>query len=502
MRRKIPATIVTQHPDHAHTPYWLNQPFISSQDESEECYRSFAELGATEYKWDWEGKLVDESVLERLFGEHYEYFKRNPLGREKFLTFRLPNPKVETEFRVGRAFMSIMGAASLTKQLQLHTPPLFEVILPMTESAEEMIAIQEAFSQMHSLTHELYRFNPDLLNNLEIIPLFEQVPTIMRSDEILKSFVKYHEKKFGAKPTYIRPYLARSDPALNSGIVPTVLAIKVALSKFLEYEAKSGIPLHPMIGAACLPFRGGIRPDSVKDFAREYAGIRTTTLQSAFRYDYDLQEVIEAIKKLEDLLPKGKATRISIKDEKTISTVIHYFETEYKKTIEQLAPLINEIASFIPRRRERVQHVGLFGYSRGIGKVKLPRAISFTGALYSLGLPPELIGTGRGLKLAQKHGLMDVVEAQYLNLKTDLRYAGRYLNKKSIGERAKTNALWHDVLEDIESIESYLGEPLGPVTSEETEHSVLTGMINKRHGKKLQILEFIDEAARLRRSLG
>ena len=67
--RKIPATNVTQHPDHANKPYFLKEAFISTRDESEECYRSFAELGATEYKWDWEGKLVDESVLERLFSE-------------------------------------------------------------------------------------------------------------------------------------------------------------------------------------------------------------------------------------------------------------------------------------------------------------------------------------------------------------------------------------------------------------------------------------------------
>src|SRR5690242_9706055 len=107
--RKIPATMVTQHPDNAGTPYWHTEPRLTTQDETEEAYRSFAELGATEYKWDWEGKFVDESVLERLFGLHADYFKKHPLGKDVFLTFRLPNPKVETEFRVGRAFINIMG---------------------------------------------------------------------------------------------------------------------------------------------------------------------------------------------------------------------------------------------------------------------------------------------------------------------------------------------------------------------------------------------------------
>ena len=127
--RKIPATMVTQHPDNAGKPYWHYKTYISSQYEAEEAYRSFSEIGATEYKWDWEGKLVDESVAERFLGEHFDYFSKKILGTDLFLTFRLPNPRVETEFRLLRAFINMASTAAVAKHFGFKRPPIFEVIL-------------------------------------------------------------------------------------------------------------------------------------------------------------------------------------------------------------------------------------------------------------------------------------------------------------------------------------------------------------------------------------
>ena len=502
MNRVIPSSMASQHPDHAGKPYWHTKEFISTRHEAKECFLSFSDLGISEYKWDWEGKFVDESVVEKLLGEHFEYFAQHQLGKEKFITFRLPNPKVETEFRLGRAFMGILGAASLVRQVGLHNNPLFEVILPMTETAAEMIAIQEAFVEIASLKHQLYNMSEETIKHIEIIPLFENIETIANSDEILGEYLALHEKTFGFRPKYMRPYVARSDPALNSGIAPTVLAIKIALSRYNVFGKKSGIALYPIIGSASLPFRGGLTPYTVKQFAHEYAGVRTALIQSAFRYDFPFTDVISGVQELAELLPKGEAQDISDKDEERLRSLFPVFESAYRGPIEALAPLVNDVAGLLPRRRERVQHTGLFGYSRGVGKVKLPRAIGFTGAMYSLGIPPELVGTGRGLARAKKKGLLPLVENTYKNLALDMQKAGRFLNKKALTKLTRSVPQLVGVAEDVKAIEEYLGGPLEPTTSQEMEHKELVDLIVTRLERNNLTGELLTQAALLRKSLG
>ncbi len=502
VKRIIPTTMASQHPDHAGVPYWHDEAFIATGDETRECFLDFSELGINEYKWDWEGKLVDESVLERLYGEYYEYFKKHPLGKDVFITFRLPNPKVETEFRLGRAFMNILSACSFAKQVGMHTPPFFEAILPMTENALSLVAIQEAFREMTDLKHDLYRLKDNTLKHLDLIPLFESVNTILGSNQILREYIGFHEELFGSKPTYLRPYVARSDPALNAGMIPTVLAIKIALAQFEETSRQTNIPFYPIIGCAALPFRGGLNPYNIESFAKEYAGIRTTLIQSAFRYDYPKADVIKAIQQLNQLLPKSRSKAIEPKEVDLLKSSINNFTAFYQPTIEQLAPTINLISGHIPKRRERVQHVGLFGYSRGVGKVRLPRAISFTASLYSLGVPPELIGTGRGLAEATRNGKLAIIERHYLNLRSDLTRAGRYANKEVLTQLAKTGDGWQDVLDDITGIEEYLGTTLEPNTKDEFEHHKLTHRIYTELNRPERLGELITEAALLRHSMG
>lgn len=495
--RKISSTMASQHPDHASRPFWHDKEFIGTHDELKETYINYSELGIHEYKWDWEGKLVDESVLERMWGQHYDYFKKEQIGRDKFLTFRLPNPKVETEFRLGRAFMGILSASGLARQVGLHTPPLFEVILPMTESAQEMIDVQAAFAELSTLKHRLLRMDAGTLRHIELIPLFESVDTIIKSDEILREYLIGHRFVFGTKPAYMRPYVARSDPALNAGLVPTVLAIKIALCRYARFEKASGVRLFPIIGSASLPFRGGLTPETVPAFAREYAGIRTALIQSGFRYDYPKDKVIKAIAELSRLLPKQHAVEISADDERKLIQIIRIFSKYYRQSVEGIASEINAVASQLPKRRERVQHIGLFGYSRGLGKIKLPRAIGFTAALYTLGMPPELIGTGRGLREIEKKKLLPVLEKYYLNIKNDLSRAMVFTNRDVVKKRAQRDASWKGMVEDIAAVDTYLGVQVEPRSETEREHAKI---VKQLHGSVDTVM--ISRAGVLRRSLG
>lgn len=499
--RKIPATMATQHPDHAARPFWHREAFIPAIEEAKELFLALTDLGISEYMWDWEGKLVDESILERLYGEKYDFFKKWPLGKEKFLTFRLPNSKVQHEFRMGRALMGMLSTAGLAKQVGMHSPPLFEVILPMTESAEQMLAIQEAFAEIANLKHPLNKLQKNLLAHILMIPLFEQVSTIINSNKILETYLARHKKLFGFNPPYMRPFLARSDPALNSGLVPTVLAVKIALSRYHKLEVKHKLAMYPIIGCGSLPFRGGLYPLRPERFINEYKGIRTVTIQSGFRYDYPKAMVIKAIRALEKGLPRTKTVIMANDEEKKLIAAIKPFETAYKHTVEGLAPIINRLAGHIPRRRERVQHIGLFGYSRGVGKVSLPRAIGFTCALYSLGIPPELIGTGRGLAAARKSGYLPLIEKHYINLKHDLYFAGKFLYRQGLINLAKKSQAWKDILKDVEEIENYLGKPLAPKYLNEQEHQLISAKIHKQLNSH-HLGHLIEQAAVLRHSMG
>ena len=495
--------MATQHPDNAHAAYFLNQPYVSAADEIAECYECFSNLGVEEYMWDWEGKFVDEAVIDRLFQDYYDYFKKNQLGKDKFLTFRIPNIWEEPSHRLPRAYMNLISADHAAKRFKFNQPPLFEVILPMARRADQLCHLQDKFQKILTASEDFFD-EKSSLKLLDVIPLFEEVETMAEADTILKTYADFLQKDYNYKPEYMRVFLARSDPAMNAGLLPTMLAVKSAISSYQEFGEANGIKIYPWIGGGSLPFRGAINPENIDNAIEEYKGSASMTVQSSFRYDYKLPMVKTAIQKINKLLPENLNSyrRITKKEAEQIKKFNVDAKKMYQQTVESIAPVINNIASQIPGNRERVQHVGISGYFRGMGKVKLPRAIKFTGSLYSIGIPPELIGMGRALEHARKTGMLELIEELYLGLRRDLEHAGHYFNRENLNMLIKKDDAWKDIDKDIKLIEEILDIKIGPITNKHMIHRNLSSNTFYDMETEHDITVDLLRAARIRKSLG
>lgn len=500
--RVIPCLMATQHPDNARAPFWSDQPFITTNLEVQEIYESFFTIGCDEYMWDWEGKFADEAMIERLLTNYLNPFKKHQLGRDRFITLRVPNVWEEKTFKLARAYMSVLSAAEFVQNLKFYTPPVFEFILPMTKRADQLLHLQKTFqktAEFHESIFEEMVFKPGYIH---VIPLFESVEDLAGCATLLTDFFKAHRAHFGFDPPYLRVFIARSDPALNAGFVPAVLATRLALREIHRLSKKFHVPMYSIIGTGSLPFRGGINPENIEKSLPQYQGVSTVTIQSAFRYDYELEEVKKACRFIQRTLKQVKPLKFSDELFARLKKAAYLFRDFYAPTVEAMAPYINELARFVPSRRERVQHIGLFGYSRGVGTVRLPRAIQFTGACYSLGIPPEFIATGRGLKAAKKAGLLDVVEEHFFTLRSELKHAGKFLNLENL-ERFAVKQDWaHEILEDVLLCQEILGIELGPQKEQHFLHRNLTSNIVFKQAMGHDFTQDIVEAAIMRRSLG
>ena len=205
---------------------------------------------------------------------------------------------------------------------------------------------------------------------------------MMNAHNITRDYMKDKELE------HQRVFLARSDPAMNYGQASAILANKIALYNFQLLEEETGVSIQPIIGVGSAPFRGNLKPSNVDHIMGEYPSVQTFTVQSAFKYDYSHDDVREGIRAIND----GSRSKAMEVDPQRCKEIISKCSASYREKIIKLAPLINEAASYVPRRRKRKLHIGLFGYSRSLEGVVLPRAIGFCCAFYSVGIPPEILG--------------------------------------------------------------------------------------------------------------
>ncbi|MBU0532784.1 phosphoenolpyruvate carboxylase [Candidatus Micrarchaeota archaeon] len=487
--KNVPRCMSTQHPDNVATPFFSDSDILAREAEVKEAFFVFSQLGCKEQMWDSEGKEVDNQVVEKLLSRYQDFFTKKPLGKEFFLTYRVPNPSVEKE--QGKILLetlhSIPRAFDVTKAAGIDGCPIFEVILPMTTSHLELERIKNYYekviigqqdiplgSEKISVKKWVGDFKPEKIN---IIPLFEDFNSLITCDTIVSKFLQNNDVE------YQRVFLARSDPALNYGSVSAVLLSKIALTKLHNIQEKTGTPILPILGVGGAPFRGNFTPNNVNNCTEEYPSVQTFTVQSSFKYDYAFRDVANAV----DMLNHGhRRPPLEINEARAL-TLAKKIQKVYEGQIKQMADLINGISVYVPNRRARKLHIGLFGYSRSLQGIKLPRAIKFCAAFYSIGIPPELLGLSA---LTEKE--FDELNDLYVKIDEDLRDASKFIDKTNLGRMPS-------------SIKKDISKVLDLIDYEEMpEYREITTAVfdNFKKGKHTEVADGIKAAAWKRGFLG
>ena len=520
---KIPRTMSTQHPDNVNVPAWSNSEIIDGNAEILEAYFAYETLGCQEVMWDAEGKDVDTRVVRKLLEKYQDFFRGHVIGKDVFLTYRIPNPRIElAEKKVAvETLQNIPVAYDVAASFyQKDVTPIFEVILPFTTDSRELIwlfnyyrktiAADEEVMLDESTTAEDWvgAFKP---KRIKVIPLVEDFASLISVDKIVTPYID------AVQPKGLRVFIARSDPALNYGLFCATLLSKIALSKLKNLEKTKNVSIYPIIGVGSKPFRGHLSPENVENFLREYRGLTTVTIQSAFRYDYPIEQVKECVNLLNNRLPNGEPTNVEPIEESVLLGILQKCRKKYEGMIELLAPLVNSVAAYVPQRRARKLHIGLFGYSRNVAGVNLPRAIPFSAALYSLGIPPEFLGAEVLEDLSEQE--WRITEKHYTNIEHDLGTVGAYISWENINMLMENSQKIADIVgmslekleivltkiqDDLRVVEAKLDIKLGPKTPAQKRHENFANnfLIAYMERETDEAKKSLVEAAKLRRCLG
>ncbi len=483
-RPRIPATMMTQHPDSA-------SRYVPIQEEPEEAIEALLPppggLGLDEVMVDFEGKLTPYQQTSQIVVGLAEAGLM--AGRDAFVTPRIPSGEEEGVFRQLMALMSVVE--SNYRSFKKHgIYAVREVILPMTRSAKELISVRERVNDVIALAHKEFGLSPDP-KIISLIPLFETAPQILNVFAELSSYVEA-SAELGAEPSRLRYMLGFSDLALSYGFVAAAIAVKLGLADGYRLASEKGVEVAPILGGGTLPFRGQLVPENLDNLLRDYPGVRTVTIQSAMRYDRGAEKTRKFADELKNRLPKSEPSPIPSRE--FHFNAIGIFSKHYLMTFYKLMRVAAALSDIVPRQRDRLARKGESGYARDVPhpnliaelvteadlarqlreialpeKVELPRAISYAAALYSIGLPPEIVGTGRGLsELAERFGRDAVakLESEFGGLRSGLSFSLRFVQLEVAADFLPEEVLF-EVEEDLRCIGEILGIEPGPLTKED-----------------------------------
>jgi phosphoenolpyruvate carboxylase len=476
---KIPTSMATQHPDSA-------SRYVPIQEEPDEALEALTPqpggLGIEELMVDYEGKMTPYHQVAEIV--HKLLAKNLVPGRDVWITPRISSATEETVFRQLMALMSIIEADYDIAKSGFEGG-IRELILPMVKGAEEMLALRRRIADVIELAHKEFGLekNP---NALQLIPLIESVPKMLTFDKFYEEYFNLCGRS-GFTNEHLRFMIGRSDTALSYGMIAAVLTIKIMIFRAYRLGESLGLQVAPILGGGALPFRGHITLENLSNVLADFAGTRTITVQSGLRYDHDPEVVKELVNRLKMEVQQTNPLTYTKEEEEFLLGCVAISSKSYLKKFSRILDLISALSTIVPQQRDRLTHRGAFGYGRlpivpedllsltDIPRIReeikavematigsLPRVITYTAALYSVGLPPEFLGIGETLADIKEFLGADAIDrlvCLYPGLKADLQEASHYLNLEVVHKFLPADFV-DDLERQIAKTETLLGIPL------------------------------------------
>ncbi len=487
VERKIPVAMATQHPDSASRS-------VSVQEEVDEALLSLSHgekgFGCDEYLIDYMGKLTPYHQIGQVIRRINQGSGLIP-GRDVFITPRLVSSFEDEPFRQLMAILAIMEGIYYSMK-RFGEQGVIEFVQAMPKSVWDLKRCRDRVNHFFKpLAGELNGWKNGM--ELRVIPLLEGVPEQVSVHETLPKSIKV----LGVKD-YFRVFLGKSETALVYGHPASVLSCKLAISDGYRVREELGVEVHPILGGGALPFRGHFTLANAGNFLNEYSGVKTYTVQSGMIYDHGVEETRKLVETMKEAV-QAKPLSVDGYERGKLMQTIAIFAKNYLTTLSEVAEAVSKVAEVVPDQRDRVLSSGYVSYYRELRKHReidafltlcpdsevkqaftaidrktlaiLPRAVKFTAALYTCGLPPEFLGTGEALReISERMGqrwLETLIEEVHPSLKDDIQFASKFLNPSP----SVNIVLTPRIKQGIDYLREYF-------TFEEPDsgHQILTGM--------------------------
>lgn len=453
--------------------------FDDEVDEAVDCLSSREEggVGVEELVIEFTEKLTPFQQIEKIVKKIMERGLTPSFNVN--ITPSVPFGNYEFGFRRMAIFQKIIEINYMFRN-ETNGGAIYEVIHPLTESPMEMARIEMSFNILKNYILETIDASAKL-KDVQIIPYIKDPPSLLNTSNIISEYIKAYTASRNPL-NYLRVFLGRSDSAVNCGLVPSTLASKIAISDLAQISEELSTPISPILNAGSLPFRGFINPENLDKILNDYSGIKTITIPSSLRYDFDRREAQKVVALLKDKLQSQKPQTFSKKEKNEIINIISLFAAKYYESLYDIL-LDTRIFELVPPRREQtinskskdqpycqltIKQLAKQCTDKEVSKqlfkmenLKFESSVApipFTATLYSIGLPPEFIGTGRGLNAVNEwksEALEQLLDVYYLSLKDSLKYASRFLCIEAF-QKVLPKRLCEQVKEDIKHIKEYL----------------------------------------------